>query len=102
MLDLMPELGRVIDLIARRDRNLAEQLRRSASSVPLNFSEADWSQGGHRRSRIHTALGSLAETRTNLRVAVGWSYVDAEIVASLDAKLDRVAATGYRRLTAAR
>jgi hypothetical protein len=68
--------------------------------VALNLAEADGSDPGNRRARLHTALGSLSETRAALRVAAAWGYVDAAVVEGADARLDRVAATGWRRLEA--
>src|SRR5512141_602089 len=44
-----------------RDKNLIDQMRRAASSVPLNLAESDGVTGGNRRQRLLTALGSARE-----------------------------------------
>jgi four helix bundle protein len=98
MMDLLPALERVIDRVHRHDKHLADQLKRAATSVVLNHAEADGSDAGNRRARIHTALGSLRETRTALLVAAAWEYVPRDEVERLDADLDRVAAMTSKRL----
>lgn len=82
--------------IRRQDRDLGEQLRTALSSVALNIGEGNRSQGGHRIARFSTAAGSTAESRTALRVAVAWGYVDAHEIEPGEALLDRVAAMLYR------
>jgi four helix bundle protein len=77
MMELLPALKRLIDRIRKHDKNLADQVRRAATSVVLNLAEADGNVGGHRRSRLHTAHGSLREVRCGLKVAAAWEYVTA-------------------------
>jgi four helix bundle protein len=78
--------------IARRDKSLADQLRRAASSIVLNAAEAEHSDAGNARARFHTAAGSTSETRAALRLAVAWGYVEAGTTNAAEQKLDRVAA----------
>jgi four helix bundle protein len=80
VLEALPEIGRVTKVIRGHDRDLADQLRRAATSIALNLAEADGNAGGNRRNRLHTALGSLREVRAALRVAVAFEYVAAERV----------------------
>jgi four helix bundle protein len=98
MLQTLPAVRRVIDRIRSYDRNLADQLRRSATSIALNLAEADGNQAGHRRNRLHTAMGSLRETRTALQIGVAFGYVNKEVVDGIDRDLDQVAAMTWRRL----
>jgi four helix bundle protein len=83
-----------IDAIARRDADLARQMRRASASVALNTAEAAGNDGGHRRERFRTALGSAKETRACLEVAdaLGYMVIDDRLVD----RLDRIAATLYR------
>ena len=97
-LQTLPALKRVIDRIARDDRHLADQLRRAATSIALNLSEADGNERGHRRNRLQSAMGSLRETRTALQIAVAFGYVSTETVQPIDRQLDQVAAMTWRRL----
>jgi four helix bundle protein len=84
-------LAPVVARIRRDDRDLADQLRRSLSSVALHVAEGNRSQGGHRIARFCTAAGSNAESRAALRVAVAWGYVQARDIEAGEARLDRIA-----------
>ena len=86
----------VVERIRQRDRDLGEQLRTALSSIALNIAEGNHSKGGHRIERFSTAAGSNGESRTNLRVAVAWGYVDAHEIEAGDELLDRVGAMLYR------
>ncbi|MDW8362918.1 MAG: four helix bundle protein, partial [Myxococcales bacterium] len=90
LLDTITRMRTLVESIESVDRDLARQIRRAASSAALNLAEADGSDRGNRRARLHTALGSLREARVGLRVAVAWGYVDD--VAEAERALDRVAA----------
>ena len=91
-LDMVIEIKPLIDRIARHDRSLATQLRRCASSVPLNIAEGAYSRGGNATARFQDAAGSAAETRSALQVATAWGYVAQDSATLVDAKLDRVLA----------
>lgn len=87
---LIEALQPLVLRIKARDRALADQLTRAASSVALNIAESNYSDPGNRRARLHTAAGSASETRAALRVAVGWRYIPASDAAAAQALLDRV------------
>ena len=95
MLEAIEALRPALDAIEQRDRDLGNQLRRAASSVALNLGEAQGVSGGNRVLRRRTALGSLYESRTALRVARAFGYIDAETAAGPLAKLDRVGGLIY-------
>jgi four helix bundle protein len=86
----------LLERIHRHDRNLADQLRRAASSVVLNLAEAAYNNAGHRRSRFESARGSANEVRAALSLASAWGYVADGEVAEVDALYDRVLAMTYR------
>jgi four helix bundle protein len=98
MLSVIQRLAPLVLQIRKHDRDLADQLRRAASSVAGNLAEGDGSTAGTKRARYENALGSARETRTHLASAVAWGYVSAAVVAELDADLDRVCAMTYRLL----
>jgi len=98
MLATLPDIARVVEAIRLQDRNLADQLKRAATSVALNLAEADGVRGGHRRNRLRTAMGSLLETRTALKVGLAFRYVTDKTVDGIDHRLDRVAAMTWRRI----
>ena len=77
MLDVIRPLRPIAGEIERRDRDLANQLRRAASSVALNVAEGSGSHAGNRMQRYRTALGSARESLSCLRTAEAWGYVGA-------------------------
>ena len=72
----------LVEAVARRDRDLASQLRRALSSIALNLSEGLATEAGNARLRFATARGSLREAHTALRFAVAWGYVPVEAAGS--------------------
>ena len=86
----------VVRRIRARDRSLADQLTRAASSVVLNIGESTYSDGGNRRARLYSAAGSANEVRLGLRVALAWRYCGPHEVEAAQAQLDRVIAILWR------
>src|SRR5262249_59225132 len=91
-------LAPALRAIQKRDRNLADQLRRAATSIVLNIAEAEDSDPGNSRARLFTAAGSTRETRAALAVAAALGYVGAQECAAADKLLDEVSAILYRLL----
>jgi len=91
-IELIQLLRPLVERIRRRDRSLADQIARAASSIALNVGEADRSQGRNVLARFHSAAGSASETRMALRVAVAWGHVSAEAAAEPERLLDRIIA----------
>ena len=94
--ELISALVPVVTAVGRHDRSLRDQLRRAATSIPLNLAEGFGLEGGNKKQRFLTALGSAREVSAILEVARRWHYVadaDAAVVARL---LDSVAAMTYR------
>jgi four helix bundle protein len=78
--------------IKARDRALADQLARAASSVTLNIAESNYTDPGSRRARLFTAAGSANEVRAALRVARAAGYCEPKAAAGVESLLDRVIA----------
>ena len=76
-IELVEALVPLMPRIKQRDKALADQLSRAASSISLNIGEAEFSDPGNRRARLFTAAGSAGETRNALRLAVAWRIVPA-------------------------
>ncbi len=76
-LDMCRDIAPYCRLLARADPDLARQLRRAATSVPLNVAEGMYSRGKLRQARYHTALGSARETLACLEVAHAMGLLDA-------------------------
>jgi four helix bundle protein len=91
-------VGPLVAAIARRDRDLAVQIRRAASSIILNIAEGEASDAGTSRARFHNAAGSAREVRAALGLAVTWRYINAQQHAPVEALLDRTSALLFRIL----
>ena len=89
LLELITTLQPTIALIARRDPDLARQLRRCLASAPLNVAEGAYSRGRNRQARYHNALGSAREALSCLEVAAAAGYVPA-IAPAVREKFDHV------------
>src|SRR6185436_12076499 len=83
------QLRPLVASIALEDADLARQLRRAATSVPLNLGEGRQRNGRDRKHLYRVAAGSAAECTEALRVAVGWRYIEAGAAADALASLDR-------------
>ena len=90
--ELVELLRPLVERVRRRDRSLADQVTRAASSIALNIAEANCSDPGNKRARLFTAAGSANETRAALRVAVGWAYFTADDAGKALKLLDRIVA----------
>ena len=95
-LEMVTDIKPLIDRVARHDRSLAQQMRRSASSVALNIGEAAYSRGGNQTARFQDAAGSASETRSALQVAAAWGYVSRAASERVDDQLDRILAMLWR------
>ena len=94
-IDMIRQLRPLLERIETRDKNLGDQLRRAATSVPLNLNEGAYSLGRNVRARYYNALGSAAEVRACLDVAEAFGYIE-RIAPSLRDTLDRIIATVVR------
>ena len=90
--EITREIAPLVQTIRAQDAKLADQLRRAAQSVVLNIAEGRGNDAGNARLRFATACGSAKEVRAALDVASDWGYVEAQRVAQLDERLDRVCA----------
>src|SRR5688572_31591033 len=63
VLHLVEQARPLVDAIAKRDRDLASQVRRALNGVALNVAEALGNGGGNTRLRVQSALGSLRSLR---------------------------------------
>jgi four helix bundle protein len=95
VIEMIRMLRPIIEQIRTRDSNLADQMQRAATSVPLNLHEGAYSQGRNVRARFHNALGSAAEIRACLDVAEALGYLE-QVDPKLSDTLDHIVATLFR------
>jgi four helix bundle protein len=95
-LERIRSLKPLVAIIARHDRALADQIKRSGSGVALALGEGAYSRKGNQPARFQEALASAGETRTALRVALAWEYIGESQVEGALVLLDRVIGTASR------
>lgn len=95
-IQLIETLRPLIPRIKARDRALADQIVRAASSIALNIGEAELSDPGNKRARLFTAAGSAGETLNALKVASAWRYIAPSDGDAAVALLRRIAAILWR------
>ena len=87
----------MVDALQRKDRDLADQIRRALSSIGLNTAEGFGTsvRNGNCRLRFESARGSLYEAQAGLQIAVAWGYFAPEQAAPTLAALDCIAKRLY-------
>ena len=77
-LELARELRPVVETLNRHDRNLADQLKRAATSVVLNVAEGEGLSGKRRTNHFRIALGSAREANACLDLSHAWGYTQPD------------------------
>ena len=79
-IELAAEINQIVGTFPNHERyGLADQLRRSAISVPSNIAEGQARQHTNEfRQFLYIALGSLAEVDTQVEIARRFGYCDSE------------------------
>ncbi len=60
-LEVVKELGPIVEAIGRRNRNLADQLDRDSMAVPLAIAEGAWARGGNRNVAYQRAAAKMRQ-----------------------------------------
>jgi four helix bundle protein len=95
-MEMAAALRPCLEALARRDRDLENQLRRAAASVVLNIAEGSGRWGKDRMQLYRIAAGSVAEAKSALELARVWGFVDESICRNPEALLVRVLAILWR------
>ena len=89
-LDVVRSVVRFSRRVQEEDGDLARQMKRASTSVPLNMQEGMYSQGGNRIARFYNAMASARETMACLHVCVAAEYLpQADVEADLE-RLDHI------------
>ena len=73
---LVSSLRELVPIIERSDRDLADQMRRAASSVVLNLAEGSRSAKGNKHKHFAIAHGSASEVKAALELARAWGWIE--------------------------
>jgi four helix bundle protein len=91
-LEMVRDVRPYAERIARFDRDLARQLRKSSTAVGLNVAEGSGLRAGRRRLSYDYALGEARETLANLEAAEAIGYVPG-VDPQLRCRLDHIIGT---------
>ena len=95
-LDLVESVCKLSRKVRLHDPDLARQMRKSVTSVPLNIAEGMYSRGGNRIARYENAMASAKETQAALESSVRAKYLPASaIVVDLD-RIDHIVAVLWK------
>ena len=85
-MEVVSGLRSTLERLDRRNRALADQAMRAASSILLNIEEGNQRKGGDRQYLFRVAKGSVEELRGALLIGVAWGYIEEphEVMALLD------------------
>ena len=86
----------IVVAIELLDRNLADQLRRAATSAALNAAEGNQRTGRDRAARFRIAAAECAEAVAAIRIAIAWGYVADEGATAALGFADRLGAMLWR------
>ena len=85
-LQIVTDVRAVVEAIEKRDRSLADQMRRAAVSVISNLGEGSRRKGKDRLHLWRISAGSADELVGQLHTAIIWGYVQPQpdLLALLD------------------
>ncbi len=95
-LELAQQIKHILLDVQRFDRELATQLRKATTSIPLNTAEALRRRGRDRGHLLSIALGSAAEVQAILDVSVAMDVLEFNKAQNLEQVIDRICAMLYR------
>ncbi len=95
-MELITAIRPVVERVAPRDKDLAGQMRRAATSAAANTAEGGRRSGGDRLHAFRIASAEAAEAVTHARIAAAWGHVDAADLAEVLALADRLQAVLWR------
>ena len=95
-LALIRSLRRALAKIAQHDKNLADQIRRAATSAALNLCEGQCRKDRDQAHIWRIAHGSAQETLGGVRVAEAAGYVEPDDIAESLSLADRLLAMCWR------
>ena len=75
-IELIRELRTIVPKVRVHDANMADQMRRAATSVALNLGEGRRRVGKDRIHMFRIAEGSAAEIESALDASAAWGYID--------------------------
>ena len=95
-IEMVKSVCRLSRKVQQHDPDLARQMRKACTSVPLNMAEGWHGHAGNRRVRFDTAMTEARETLAAIEVSVAIGYLGQdEVAADLD-RLDHIVAVMWK------
>ena len=95
-LHMIRDVSPIIQQIAKHDVDLARQLRRSSTSIPLNINEGCYARGRNGVARLQTAAAEASESTAAIEVAQAAGYIGREAAEGVLDHLDHIRAVLWK------
>ena len=95
VLELIRALRPLCERLRVRSPDLADQMRRAATSVALNLAEGVRRTGRDKKRAYRIAAAEAQETKAALEVALAWGWLDEPDLATARVLADRVGRVTY-------
>ena len=92
---MLRDVRPMIEVLAKRDSDLADQMRRAAQSVVLNCGEGCYSRGKRADAHFQVSMASMRETLSCIEVGIAFGYFKEPDAAVMN-RIDKIIATLYR------
>ena len=75
-LEVIRALRPLVPVVETQDRELADQMKRAASSIVLNLAEGMRSAKGNKQKHYSLAHGSANEVKATIQTAQAWGWLE--------------------------
>ena len=95
-LELVASVCKLSRRVQEHDGDLARQMRKAVTSIPLKMQEGLYSRAVNRVARLQNAMASAKETMACLDVSAAAEYLPPEAVVVDLERIDHIVATLWR------
>ena len=95
VLQIIREVAPLVVRLRARNANLADELERALTSVPLRIAEGSYSRGKNRAAHYHGGAGSMQEAIAAFDTAAAWNW-HGDLDSTLRDRMQRVVSVLFK------